>query len=153
MLNIYMSNLSIFIIKLFKMLNLSFYYIKYLFICMKYLNYILQTLNKLNRLTFYTTYNKLTSFVFKKIFINKNTYYKAFIAKSLKELRCFGVVITSPSINTYLIQKNFSFYYTAFILKLKIFTILLNYRKLLFVMFSFKLILFNLYFYNIRVLV
>ncbi len=153
MLKIYTNNLTLYILKLFKIINLSFFYIKYLFICLNYLNTILNILDKLNVNTYYYGYQLHKNFIFKKIFINKNTYYKTFIARSLKELSCFGLAIISPNINTYLLQKNFSFYYTSFIIRSKKFTLLLNYKKLIFIMFSFKLILFNLYFYNIKVLV
>ena len=149
----YINYFFLYIIKLFNILNLSFHYIKYISLCMHYISHFLTILNKLTDLTYYKKYILGKTFIFKKIFLNKNTYYKTFIAKSLKDLSCAGLVLSSPSINTYLIQKNFTFYYKAFLLKLKVFTIVLDYKKLLFVMFSFKLILFNLYFYNIRVLV
>lgn len=154
MLQIYLNNLSFFILKIFKITKLSFFYIKYLFICLKYLSNILNIFDKIivDKRMWYS-YTLFKHFLFKKIFINKNTYYKTLISKSLNELSCLGLTISSPNINTYLLQKNFSFYYLSFLIKKKTFTIVLNYRKFIFLMFSFKLILFNMYFYNIKVMV
>lgn len=153
MLNIFITTFGYYLLKLFQITKFSFFYIKYIYLLSSHLTHILILLkNHSFSINDKPLILKL-KYLIKYNFLNKTSYYKFFKYNNLQELRTSCLVITSSNVNTYLLQKNFSFYYKSFYIKLKQFTIFLNWRKLLFVMFSLKLILFNLYCYNIRLMV
>lgn len=151
MLQKYCIKVNNFIISIFKLKYVSFFYIKYIFLVYKYFIDIYKTINIA---TIYK--NKLNiqlSFLFKKLQFNKKTYYNNLIFNNISLMKYVPLTMKASNQDMYLVQKNFFFYYKLLFLNCKHFSITLNIQKTLYVVLSLKLILFNLFFYNIKVLV
>lgn len=152
MLNYNFIKFNFFLIKVFKINNLSFYYINYLFLIYKHFLDIYLFMIKNNFLVKSDAINKYLYFNVKKVYFNKKTYFNTFLFKNWQELNSSNLSTATSNINTYMIQKNFTFYYSWHILRNNNFIITFNIKKLLKIFYGFKFLLFNFSFYNIRIL-
>lgn len=152
MLTYNLSRLNFFLIKVFKITNVSFYYINYIFLIYKHFLNIYFNLINANLILKSNSLNRYFYFNFKKIYFNKKTYFNTFLFKNWQELNSSNLSTIANNTNVYMIQKNFTFYYSWHILKNKKFIITFNLKKLLKIFYGFKLLLFNFSFSNIRVM-
>lgn len=156
MLNNKLNYINYFFLKIFKINNLSYIYIKFIFLVYNFFFIFFKDL--INNAGSYIKYKVFIQkfFLFKNTTLNKKNYYNKFIFKNINYLGVSNLILKTKSINSYIIQKNFSFYYnTMFSRKADVanFIIILDLKKVLNTMNSFKIILFNLYFYNIKIIV
>ncbi len=151
-----LSSINYFFFKIFKINNLSYVYIKFIFIVYNFFYILFKDL--FNTIYVFKKYKIFLNkfFLFKNTIINKKNFYHKFIFKNINYLGISNLVLKTKSINSYIIQKNFSFYYHSMFSKkfdVSNFIIVLDLKKIINVMNSFKVILFNLYFYNIKIIV
>lgn len=151
MLEKYSYKINSFLLNLFKIKSISFFYIKYIYLVYKYFINIYKNIYMSN--VYKNKYNSQITFIFKKLKFNKKTYYNNLIFKNITLMAYIPLTLKSYNQNMYLVQKNFFFYYKLLFVNYKHFAITLNIQKTLYVILSLKIILFNLFFYNIKVLV
>jgi len=152
MLNKNIAKLNYFVLNLFKIKTFSYYYIKYFFLIYKSLTDILSIVCNNYEFSKKKECKKYFISYFKYLKFNKKTYYSDIIASDTKYI-AFSSGFSSDNLHTYIIQKNFSFYYSMIMNINKKFIISTKPSNTIKVMGMFKIILFNLFFYNVKVII
>lgn len=129
----------------------TFYYIKYIYLISNFLFNISDIINKIKNINLIQL-QKLIKHYWHYVFSSKVLKLSQNLTK-YKEFNQFKTSgFSAINKNTYLIQKNFLYYISRFTVKLNIFHIQLNFKKMAICVYSFKIILINLFFFNHKVI-